>query len=113
MCLFEKEESNIFPQGGTYDQYHRWIGNRPDFIGVCSLDPFLVWRSRANRQTPTQERRPDQDQREGARDATPFRALRGDRLSRRPFRLCYQRGTYPGSVLPETSALCRTFHGPV
>jgi hypothetical protein len=21
MCLFEKEESNTFPQGGTYDQY--------------------------------------------------------------------------------------------
>ena len=42
MCLFEKEESKIFPQGGTYNQYRRRIGHRPDLIGVCSLAPFLT-----------------------------------------------------------------------
>src|SRR5260221_14397507 len=91
MCLFEKEESNTFPQGGTYDQYRRWIGNHPNLFGVGSLDPFLVWRSCADGCVSSQARSPDEDQRACALRAAAFRALRGDRLPRGSLRLRYQR----------------------
>ncbi len=48
MCLFEKEKQNTFPQGGTYEQYRRWIGNHPDLLRVCPLDTRLVWRIKHN-----------------------------------------------------------------
>ena len=47
MYLLEKEEVNTFSQGGTYDQYRRWIGNHPDLCRIGSLNAFLVRRSRA------------------------------------------------------------------
>ena len=61
MCLFEKEKPNPFLQGGTYDQYHRWIGEYPDLFHICPLDAFLVWRGRADGCASSEARRPDQD----------------------------------------------------
>ncbi len=62
MCLFEKKEPNAFSQGGTYDQYRRWIGGHPDLCGVRPFDAFLVWRSLADSCLPAQVRHSEQDQ---------------------------------------------------
>ena len=43
MCLFEKENQNTFPQGGTYEQYRRWIGKYPNLFRICPLASLLVW----------------------------------------------------------------------
>jgi len=45
MCLFEREERNLFSQGGTYGQYRRWSSNHPEHFGVCFHNPLLVWRN--------------------------------------------------------------------
>jgi hypothetical protein len=39
MCLFEKEETNTFSQGGTYDQYRQPFGKNPDDFGVQPSTP--------------------------------------------------------------------------
>lgn len=43
--------------------------------------------------------------------AAALRALRRNRLSRRPVWLCDQRGTHPGDVLRAAPALRRPVHG--
>lgn len=45
LCLFEKEETNIFSQGGTYDQYRRWSCGYPDLFRIGSRAAFVVRRS--------------------------------------------------------------------
>lgn len=56
MCLAEKKEVNIFSQGGTYDQYRRWIGAYPDLFRVQFLNAFMVRRSRAACGAPSEAR---------------------------------------------------------
>ena len=111
MCLFEKEESHPFPQGGTYDQYRRWLSEHPDDFGVQPLDPFLVWRSRVDPRVSSEARCLDQDQRSSAFCTAALWALRGDRLFGRPRRLRHQWRAYPGGVLRAAPALCDPLHG--
>lgn len=37
MCLVEKKEATLFSQGGTYEQYRRWIGAYPDLFRIQFL----------------------------------------------------------------------------
>src|SRR5437660_12326780 len=59
---FEKEEATTFSQGGTYDQYRRWIDAYPNLCRVCSFTAILVRRSRANDGASSQAQGPGQDQ---------------------------------------------------
>src|SRR5579875_248669 len=111
MCLFEKEESNTFSQGGTYDQYRRRIGNHPGFFWLRSLTAFVVWRGGGDRRIPAEARPPDQDQRGGTFCAAALRALRGDRFSRGLVRVCHQWGAHLRVVLRAAPALCHPVHG--
>jgi len=45
ICLLKEKVHDASQQGGTYDQYHRWLGKNPDDVGAQPLDPCLVWRS--------------------------------------------------------------------
>src|SRR5215469_15423080 len=101
MCLFEKKEANTFPQGGTYDQYRRFRGPHPDVFRIYSRAPLLVWRGGAHGSPSAQARSPDQDP--GGRTLCPasFRALRGDRLSRRADRAMPEASNVPWK--PSTS----------
>ena len=47
----------------------------------------------------------------GALCTTALRALRGDRLSCGPLRLCRKRRAHPGGVLRAAPAICGPIHG--
>jgi len=62
MCLVEKKEATTFSQGGTYEQYRRWIRAYPDLFRIQSLNAFVVRRSRGDDGTSSQARHSEQDQ---------------------------------------------------
>jgi RNA-directed DNA polymerase len=61
MCLVEKKEATTFSQGGTYEQYRRWISAYPDLFRIQPLNAFVVRRSRGDDGTSSQARHSEQD----------------------------------------------------
>jgi len=113
MCLFEREPSTPCSQGGTSEQYRRWIRNHPEHVGIRSLNPLLVWRSGANGNLSSHTGRPDEDQPTRTVCTAACRSVGGDRLCRRAFRVGAQWRTHARAVLRATSARCRSFPGSV
>ncbi len=61
MCLAEKKEATTFSQGGTYEQYRRWIRAYPDLFRIQSLNAVVVRRSRGDDGPSSQTRGSEQD----------------------------------------------------
>src|SRR5437879_7458806 len=80
MCLHEKKEAMTFAQGGTYEQYRRWISGYPDLFGIQSLNAVVVRRSGGDNGISSQAPCSEQDHGARALCAATLWILRRDRF---------------------------------